>query len=347
MLTLSDHREPSLAEDGKDGALDPATDMPDLLEVRSLCISFDTAEGEVSAVDGVSFGVERGSVTALVGESGCGKTVTAMSVLRLLPPNARYRRGEIIFDGQDLLKTDEPGLQRVRGRRIGMVFQEPMTALNPVLPVGRQVAEVIEHHSRVSRRQADRRAIEVLAGVALPDPRRVAGLYPHELSGGMRQRVMIAVALAGEPELIIADEPTTALDVTIQAQILDLLKLLVRERGVAVMMITHDFGVVAAIADRVAVMYAGRVVERGPMRQVLSAARHPYTQALLKCLTSVRERHTRLAVIPGMVPSMSHMPTGCRFHPRCELGRDDAQCREQSPELREIADGRDVACWKA
>lgn len=327
-----------------------------LLQVDDLRTYFETPTGTVRAVDGVTLTVSRGRTVAVVGESGCGKTLTALSILRLLPPAGRIAGGRILFEGRDLLRLSPHELRAVRGDRIAMVFQEPMASLNPLLTIEQQVGEGLRLHRRFSRRAARERAVALLRRVGLPAPEQRCREYPHQLSGGMRQRVMIAAALACEPELLIADEPTTALDVTVQAQILALLAGLQRERGMAMLFITHDLGVVARIADEVCVMYAGRLVERGPTAALLSAPRHPYTQALLRSLprltgpgpdvcSGVGRR--RLPVIAGEVPRPGHEISGCRFHPRCDLGSADPLCRRQEPALTELAPGHACACWKA
>ncbi|NUQ48157.1 MAG: ABC transporter ATP-binding protein [Phycisphaerae bacterium] len=318
----------------------------DLLRLEKLRIDIHAARGTAAVVDDVSLAVAAGRVTALVGESGCGKSMTALAVPRLLPAAACCVGGRIHFDGRDLRVMPEEELRRVRGRRIGMVFQEPMAALNPLMTIGRQVAEAIELHAGVRPREAARRAVQKLAEVALSDPQRVARQYPHQLSGGMRQRAMIAVALAGDPDLIIADEPTTALDATIQAQILELLCAVTRQRGRALLLITHDFGVVSAVADDVAVMYAGRIVERGPAAQVLARPRHPYTAALLRCVPRLRGPRVALPVIPGAPPAPFAWPGGCRYHPRCALASDDARCRHEQPTDVSVGADHVAACWK-
>ena len=306
--------------------------MP-LLEVRDLRVGFETDEGVVTAVDGVSFSLQRGECLAVVGESGCGKTVTAQTLLRLLPsPPARIQSGEIFFEGRDLLKLPMAEMRAVRGRRIAMNFQEPMTALNPVFPVGEQIAEGVRVPERVSNKQAMARAHEVMAQVGIPAPGERARAYPHQLSGGLRQRVMIAMALACKPDLLIADEPTTALDVTLQSQILELLRSLREKLGLTLLMITHDLGVVAEIADRVLVLYAGQVVEEASTRALFASPRHPYTAGLLASLPPASgERPLRLPAIPGMVPSPRRWPTGCRFAERCGYVQQD--CLASAPSL--------------
>ncbi len=316
-----------------------------LLTVQDLQTHFFTGEGVVRAVDGVTLCVRPGETLGLVGESGCGKTVTALSILRLIPsPPGRIVGGSICFEGQDLLRLPEEEMRGIRGSAISMIFQEPMTSLNPVFTVGEQVAEGIRHHQRVSRREAWDRAVEVLRRVKLPDPARRAYEYPHQLSGGMRQRVMIAMALALGPRLLIADEPTTALDVTIQAQIVDLLMGLQEEMQMALILITHDLGVIAETADRVAVMYAGRVVEEAPVEQLFETPLHPYTQGLLESLPRLEagKRHRRLTAIPGLVPNLLDLPTGCKFAPRCPKVIGD--CWPMEPELRQIRSGHWARC---
>ncbi len=317
-----------------------------LLEVRGLATHFRTDDGLVRAVDGVSFTLGEGETLALVGESGSGKSVTALSILRLVPRGVgRIAAGEVRLHGRDLLALDEGAMRAVRGREISMVFQEPMTSLNPVFTCGDQVAEVLELHQRRSRADARREAVEMLRLVGLPAPEQRAREYPHQLSGGMRQRVMLAMALACRPAVLIADEPTTALDVTIQAQMLDLLARLRRDLGMAVLLITHDLGVVAETADRVAVMYAGQVVEEAPVRELFAAPRHPYTAGLLASLPRLGEARERLRVIPGQVPDPLSFPAGCRFHPRCPVAND--RCRRETPALESAGPMRAVRCLRA
>ncbi|HWP67553.1 MAG TPA: ABC transporter ATP-binding protein [Candidatus Limnocylindria bacterium] len=288
-----------------------------LLQVEDLTTAFPSDRGPAAVVDGVSLVVDAGEVVALVGESGCGKSMTALSILRLVPPPGRVTGGRILLDGEDLLTLPVPAMRRVRGKQIAMIFQEPGTSLNPVLTVGAQVVEAIRLHEDVSRAAARARTIELFEHVGIPDPSERIDVYPHQLSGGMKQRVMIAMALAARPRLLIADEPTTALDVTIQAQILELLDRLRRELGMAVLLISHDFGIVNALADRVAVMYAGQIVERGTRADLLAGARHPYTTGLLRAMPARAARGERLAEIPGVVPPPSQRPVGCRFSTRC------------------------------
>jgi oligopeptide/dipeptide ABC transporter ATP-binding protein len=317
-----------------------------LLEVRDLRTQFHTEDGVVRAVDGVSFRLDAGETLAVVGESGSGKSVTSLSILRLVAsPPGRITGGQVLLRGRDLLALPEAAMRSVRGREISMIFQEPQTSLNPVHTCGDQIAEVVETHERAPREAARARAVEMLRRVGIPAPEQRAREYPHQLSGGMRQRVMIAMALACHPAVLIADEPTTALDVTIQAQILDLLAELRRELGMAVLLITHDLGVVAGSADRVAVMYAGQVVETGAVRDVFRGPLHPYTAGLLASLPRLGRRAGRLSVIPGGVPNPARFPAGCRFHPRCPLA--DARCREAVPELADFGGGRSARCWRS
>ena len=316
-----------------------------LLTVQDLQTHFFTGEGVVRAVDGVTLSVRPGETLGLVGESGCGKTVTALSILRLVPdPPGRIVGGTICFDGRDLLRLPEEEMRSIRGCAISMIFQEPMTSLNPVFTVGEQVAEGIRHHQKLSRREAWDRAVEVLRRVKIPDPARRAYEYPHQLSGGLRQRVMIAMALALGPRLLIADEPTTALDVTIQAQIIELLMGLQEEMQMAVILITHDLGVIAETADRVVVMYAGRVVEEASAEQLFETPLHPYTQGLLESLPKLEagKRHKRLTAIPGLIPNLLDLPTGCKFAPRCPKVIGD--CWPTEPELKEVRPGHWARC---
>ena len=317
-----------------------------LLEIENLQTHFRTRDGVNRAVDGVSFTVEAGETLAIVGESGCGKSVTASSVLRLIPEPPGKIKGSIRFEGVDLLKLDERAMRDIRGNQISMVFQEPMTSLNPVLTVGRQIGETLRLHQGLGREAAERRAVEMLRLVGIAEPERRAREYPHQLSGGMRQRVMIAIALACNPKLLIADEPTTALDVTIQAQILDLMSELKQRVGAAIILITHDLGVVAEIAERVLVMYAGRKVEEAPVGELFRSPRHPYTQGLLGALpklgSSLNEKATKLVEIPGVVPSLKQRIAGCVFASRCALARD--VCRHVPPALELKAPGHIAAC---
>ena len=322
--------------------------MP-LLEVNSLQTHFRTPDGVNRAVDGVSFQVEEGETLAVVGESGCGKSVTANSILRLIPEPPGKIAGSIRFRGVDLLQLSDKEMRRVRGNDISMIFQEPMTSLNPVLTVGRQLGETLRLHQRVSRRQADARAVEMLRLVGIPEAKRRLGEYPHQLSGGMRQRVMIAIALSCRPKLLIADEPTTALDVTIQAQILDLMKDLKSKVGAAIILITHDLGIVAEVAERVMVMYAGRKVEEAAVEKLFRTPRHPYTQGLFgavpKLGSSLAGHATKLAEIPGLVPSLKQRIPGCVFATRCASATD--LCRQSAPALELKAPGHLAACHYA
>ena len=321
--------------------------MEALLDVRSLRTQFHTSAGVIRAVDGVSWDVRKGETVALVGESGCGKSVSALSVLRLVSaPAGRIVDGEIIFKGRNLLSLPEEEMRRIRGREIGMIFQEPMTSLNPVLTIGRQLTETLETHLGTTSAQAEARAAALLSLVGITDGARRLGQYPHQFSGGMRQRIMIAMALSCDPALVLADEPTTALDVTIQAQILELMKSLSRRLGVAMLIITHNLGVVARYADRVNVMYAGKIVERATARELYANPRHPYTLGLLRSVPRLDEpRRARLQPIPGQPPDLSRLPVGCSFAPRCAYAVD--RCREQPPPLEEVADAHVSACWLA
>jgi peptide/nickel transport system ATP-binding protein len=300
-----------------------------LLDVRGLRTTFHTRDGVVHAVDGIDFHVNRGEIVGLVGESGCGKSVTSLSILRLIAPPGRIEAGEVMFDGNDLLKLPAERMRKIRGDRISMIFQQPTSSLNPVMDVGTQIAEVLEIHRRMSERAARARAGEMLRMVGIPDPERRLKAFPHEISGGMAQRVMIAMALALEPELLIADEPTTALDVTIQAQILDLMRTLQENTGTAIILITHDLGVVAEMCDRVAVMYAGEIVEEADVGPLFHDPKHPYTQGLIGSIPVLGEVRDSLAVIPGSVPNLLDPPRGCRFEPRC-FARDEFGVAEQA-----------------
>lgn len=318
--------------------------MPDLLTVRGLTTRFRLAEGDVHAVNGIDFAVAEGETVAVVGESGCGKSVTALSLLRLILPPGMITAGEILFEGRDLLGLTDEEMRGIRGNRIAMIFQEPMTSLNPVFPIGRQIAEGLVLHRGLSRREALEEATRLLAQVGIPSPAERLRDYPHQLSGGMRQRVMIAMALACTPRLLIADEPTTALDVTIQAQILELMDRLREENRMALLLITHDLGVVAERADRTLVMYAGRIVEEGPTDRLLTAPLHPYTEGLLASLPQRSEPGRPLTTIPGHVPSLFGALTGCGFCSRCP--QRQWECDRELPQLREIAPGHRVRCWK-
>jgi oligopeptide transport system ATP-binding protein len=322
--------------------------MPPLLEVRGLHTEFRTGAGLVRAVDGVSYTVHQGETVAVVGESGSGKSVSALSILRLIAtPPGRITAGQILFDGSDLLALTDAEMRAIRGRDIGMVFQEPMTSLNPVLTIGRQITETLEQHLGADRVVAERRAIELLEMVGIADPARRLRQYPHQLSGGMRQRVMIAVALACNPKLIIADEPTTALDVTIQAQILELMKSLTRRLGVALIIITHNLGVVARYASRVNVMYAGRIVEAGEAEAIYHRPRHPYTMALLRSVPRLDQpRRARLDPVDGQPPDLTKLDGGCSFRPRCRHAVE--RCQVERPSLEAVGQTQQVAaCFRS
>jgi oligopeptide/dipeptide ABC transporter ATP-binding protein len=319
---------------------------PPLLNVQGLSVRFDGAPKGVNVVDDVSFSVRKGKTLCIVGESGCGKSVTSLALMGLLPtPPARIVAGSATFDGQELLTLTERERADLRGDRMAMIFQEPMTSLNPAFTIGDQIAEGIVRHRKVSKAEAMERALDMLRKVRIPAPEKRLRAYPHEMSGGMRQRVMIAMALANDPELLIADEPTTALDVTIQAQILALIQRLQEETGTAMILITHDLGVVAEVADEVAVMYAGHVVESGPVEAIFEDPQHPYTIGLMGSVPSLRRRQGRLATIRGTVPPAELMPKGCRFTPRCPFS--DARCGNELPPLGEIRPGHLARCWYA
>ncbi len=320
--------------------------MEPLLQVQELVTEFDTDEGRVRAVDGISFEARAGETLGIVGESGCGKSVTALSIMRLLPqPMGQVAGGRILFDGRDLATLSIEEMEKIRGNHIGMVFQEPMTALNPVHTIGRQLTEVLLLHKDITDQEAIKEAIGILDQVGIPSPDVRMGEYPHQLSGGMRQRVVIAMALACKPQLLIADEPTTALDVTIQAQILELIKQLQRDMGMSVMLITHDLGVIAETCDRVVVMYAGRVVETGSVYQLFDAPRHPYTQGLLASIPTLETTpKSKLSIIEGMVPGLLDLPPGCRFANRCPHVVD--RCEESPPEIEVVEEGHQAACYR-
>jgi oligopeptide/dipeptide ABC transporter ATP-binding protein len=318
-----------------------------LLEVRSLTTQFFTEDGVVRAVEDVSFEIFPGEILSLVGESGCGKSVTGLSLLRLISiPPGKIVSGELLFDGRDLMELEEKEMERVRGNDISMIFQEPMTSLNPVFTIGNQIMEALQLHQNLDKKEARKKAIEMLGRVRIPSPEVRIDSYPHQLSGGMRQRAMIAMALSCQPKLLIADEPTTALDVTIQAQVLRLLKEIQGEMGMAVMLITHDLGVVAEIADRVAVMYAGRIVETGPIEAIFGEMRHPYTKGLWESIPQLKEKRRRLNAITGQVPDPMNLPAGCKFHPRCYLMIDD--CKKEEPPLYPVNGKHFSRCirWK-
>jgi len=318
-----------------------------LLEVKGLKTYFYTEDGIVRAVDGVSFEVYPGEVLGIVGESGCGKSVTSLSIMRLINVPGKITDGEILFDGRDLVKATEEEMMQVRGNRISMIFQQPQSALNPVFRAGEQISEVLNIHQDFGKEAGKHRAIELLKQVGIPEPARRAESFPHELSGGMAQRVMIAMALACVPDLLIADEPTTALDVTIQAQILDLMREMRNQLGSAMILITHDLGVIAEMADRVAVMYAGEIVEQSPVASLFDTPLHPYTQGLMGSIPVLGEVRDRLEVIPGSVPNLIDLPSGCRFAPRCKARMENnlSICTDKRPDLMDVAEGHKVRCW--
>ena len=319
-----------------------------LLDIRGLRTQFFTDDGLARAVDGVSYSLEKGETVGVVGESGCGKSVTALSVLRLIPdPPGKIVEGEILFEGTDLLQLSAADMRRIRGNDISMIFQEPMTSLNPVFTIGNQITEAVRLHQGLNKKEALAKAVEALKLVGIPVPERRVHEYPHQLSGGMRQRAMIAMALSCNPKVLIADEPTTALDVTIEAQILDLMRTLQEELGTAIIMITHDLGVIADIARKVVVMYAGKIVEQAPVERIFASPNHPYTQGLLQSLPRVDKDASgakqRLQEIPGIVPSLLNLPTGCKFASRCPSVMP--QCKEQEPPLEQVAADHYSACW--
>jgi oligopeptide/dipeptide ABC transporter ATP-binding protein len=315
-----------------------------LLEVRDLKTYFYVKGQELRAVDGISFALDKGRTLGIVGESGCGKSVACMSILKLIDPQAgRIAGGQVLFEGKDLVPLPEKEMTGIRGNQISMIFQEPMTSLNPVFTIGYQLREAIASHQKTGRAAAARRSAELLELTKIPDAARVLKNYPHQLSGGMRQRVMIAMSLACSPKLLLADEPTTALDVTIQAQVLDLLRDVRSKLGMAVLLITHDLGVIAEMADDILVMYAGRMVEYAPALELFKAPRHPYTVGLMRSKPNILHEQEKLIAIPGNVPSLYEMPAGCPFHPRCE--RAMGVCAGRFPETRRVGDGQGVACW--
>ena len=317
-----------------------------ILQIRDLRTYFHIKEGVVRAVDGVSYCLNPGEILGLVGESGCGKSVSALSILQLVDrPPAEIHSGEILFEGKNLLDLTEKEMRKVRGRSISMIFQEPMTSLNPVLSIGHQISEVLTFHQGLSPKEARERAVDLLKLVGIPSPKRRIEEYPHLLSGGMRQRVMIAMAIACDPKVLIADEPTTALDVTIQAQILDLMMNLQKELGTAILLITHDLGIIAETAKRVTVMYAGRIVEEADVITLFKDPLHPYTQGLLRSIPRIDTagERRRLEEIPGTVPDLYHLPKGCAFFERCPVGQE--RCQHEEPELQQVGDGHQVRCW--
>jgi oligopeptide transport system ATP-binding protein len=320
-------------------------DSPLLLDVRNLHTMFATSDGIVNAVNGISYTLKPGEALGLVGESGCGKSVSALSLMRLIPnPPGRITDGEIVFNGRDLLKLNDEQIRRVRGKEIAMIFQDPMTSLNPVLTIGRQISEALELHEGMSSAQAKERTVELLEMVGIPSARSRVNDYPHQFSGGMRQRVMIAMALSCNPKLLIADEPTTALDVTIQAQILDLIARLRQDLGMAVILITHDLGVVAGVCERINVMYAGHIVESGTSEELFSNPRHPYTLGLLRSVPRIDQpRKERLIPIEGLPPDLIDAPPGCPFAPRCAYAVE--QCLEENPPLETVGPAHVAACW--
>jgi oligopeptide/dipeptide ABC transporter ATP-binding protein len=322
-------------------------DSRPILEVRGLRTSFYTRAGAIRAVTGIDFSVSKNEVLGLVGESGCGKSVTSLSILGLITDPGRVEGGEVIFDGRDLLTMPRDEMRKIRGDRIAMIFQQPQSSLNPVMKVGKQISEALEIHRDLDEKGARARTLELMDMVGIPDAKRRFEAYPHEMSGGMAQRVMIAIALACEPELLIADEPTTALDVTIQAQILDLMRTLQRETGTAIVLITHDLGVVAEMCDRAAVMYAGEIVEQTDVRTLFSDPKHPYTQGLIGAVPVPGEIRAELATIPGSVPNLIELPDGCRFTPRCtsRVEHGNVLAERAHPELRPVDEGHLVRCW--
>ena len=323
---------------------DPRMPIADpLLSLRDVRVTFRTADGMITPVDGVSFDIARGETLALVGESGCGKSLTALTILRLIEPPGRIEPGgQILFEGRDILTLGDKELRSIRGRQVAMIFQEPMTALNPVYCAGEQIAEVVRTHGDGSRKEAWEKAVAMLGAVGIPSPEIRAKQFPHQLSGGMRQRVMIAMALVMNPSLLIADEPTTALDVTIQAQLLDLLREAQKARGASMLLITHDLGVVAESAQRVAVMYAGQIVEEAPVRSLFATPQHPYTLGLMAAMPRAATRRARLTTIPGTVPPPGAWPKACRFAERCAFAWN--RCTTEAPPLHQLGDGRSSRC---
>jgi len=315
-----------------------------LLSVKGLKTTFRSSRGIVKAVDGLSFEIKKGETLALVGESGCGKSVTSLSILRLIQePPGKIEEGEIIYKGRDLISLSNKEMRSIRGNEISMIFQEPMSSLNPLFTIGNQIMEAIRLHQGLKKEEATRKCVEMLELVGIPDPERRIGNYPHEMSGGMRQRVMIAMALACEPSLLIADEPTTALDVTIQAQILDLLRKLRETMNMSLLLITHDFGIVAEMADRVGVMYGGQIVEYGNLEDIFNKPKHPYTVGLLNSIPGIDSKGERLKTIPGNVPDLADLPPGCNFQDRCPLASDI--CRDSDPQLNSVRGEHLARCW--
>jgi peptide/nickel transport system ATP-binding protein len=320
--------------------------MQPLLKINNLQTAFQTDQGEVVSIDDVSFQLHSGETIGIVGESGCGKSVTSLSIMRLLGARGKIRKGEILLEGKDLTQLDEKEMRSIRGNVVSMIFQEPMTSLNPVFTIGNQLTEAIKLHMKLGRKEARAYAIEMLKKVGIPRAEAIIDEYPHALSGGMRQRVMIAMAIACKPKLLIADEPTTALDVTIQAQILELMKKLRKESDTAIMLITHDLGVIAEMADKVIVMYAGQVIEEADVFTLFDDPQHPYTKGLINSIPHLdADANERLASIPGMVPSLKQMPAGCRFHARCSYATE--RCREEAPPLRKVEEDHWARCWLA
>jgi len=316
----------------------------ELLQVDKLVTSFKTEKGVIRAVDQVSFTIKKGQNVGLVGESGCGKSVTSLSLLRLVQcPPGKIESGKIIFDGQNLLDLSDSEMRKIRGNKISMIFQEPMTSLNPVFTIGNQIGEVFRIHQNCNKAEARKKSIEMLSLVKIPAPEERVDEYPHQLSGGMRQRVMIAMALACKPKLLIADEPTTALDVTIQAQILELMKQLQSELGMSILLITHDLGVVAEVCDYVMVMYCGKIIEHAPAQQIFEDAKHPYTKGLLRSIPKLGVKVDKLPTIEGHVPSPANLPVGCRFQDRCNKVHE--KCRVEEPVLLKVAENHQTACW--
>ncbi|MBU1207934.1 MAG: ABC transporter ATP-binding protein [Proteobacteria bacterium] len=319
--------------------------IPEGLQVRDLCTYFFGRTSVNKAVDGISYEVRTGEIMAIVGESGCGKTVSALSLLQLNPPGSRIIRGQVLWEGRDLLRMGADEISRIRGKEISMVFQEPLTALNPIMTIGQQIAEVFQTHEGLDKKEAERKTIEMLEGVAMPDPEKRAKSYPFQLSGGMRQRAMIAMALGCRPALLIADEPTTAVDVTIQAQLLELITSVAKEIKTTVILITHNLGIVARYASKIVIMYAGKFVEKGETAELYAHPRHPYTISLLKAVPRLdQESKQKLVTIDGQPPPLDHrLPPGCSFHPRCIHARE--KCKEEIPAFRRISDNHEVACW--